>query len=168
MTEFEGKEHYNLITRALTVEYEHDPQLIHDEGLFRIYGRTDASLWAIVDEEDYHYLIQWRWSYARTVRGKYYIQRRTGNSMKKFCGGFVHMRGFKRGIYLHHEIMARKGDVPPSPAHKIRDHINGNSLDCRRENLRWATISQNNLNRPGTLERLRLSGALKEMFDVPY
>lgn len=43
-------------------------------------------------------------------------------------------------LRLHRVVMdAKNGDVI--------DHINGNGLDCRRENLRFVTNAQNNYNR---------------------
>ena len=49
-----------------------------------------------------------------------------------------------RGVYktslLHHMILDKK------PKLDI-DHINGNKLDCRKENLRHITRSENNFNR---------------------
>lgn len=47
----------------------------------------------------------------------------------------------KRSVYLHQLIAARMGIVGRP------DHINRNRLDCRRSNLRSATISQSNYNR---------------------
>lgn len=43
---------------------------------------------------------------------------------------------------LHHFIL----DVKPSRSRQI-DHANGNKLDCRRENLRFATNGENQMNR---------------------
>lgn len=78
----------------------------------------------IVDDEDYEYLMQWKWHYhnggyaARCIRNK----------------------GNKKTILMHREILGlKKGE--------IGDHINHNGLDNRRENLRKCTYSQNNMNR---------------------
>lgn len=47
----------------------------------------------------------------------------------------------RKAVYMHHEILG----YPPSG--KIVDHINGNKLDNRRENLRFITRQQNQFNR---------------------
>ena len=48
-----------------------------------------------------------------------------------------------RTIYMHREILG----TPPSPKHEA-DHRNGNTLDNRKENLRWATRVENMRNKP--------------------
>lgn len=45
-----------------------------------------------------------------------------------------------RNLHMHHEILPRKKGYET-------DHINGNTLDNRRCNLRYATPSQNQANR---------------------
>lgn len=78
---------------------------------------------AIVDDEDFTFLSQWSWSYD----GKGYARR--NEQMPD---------GRQRTIRMHRVIMGSPpGDV---------DHINRNSLDNRRENLRAVTHTQNLFN----------------------
>lgn len=83
---------------------------------------------AIVDEDDYDFLTQWKWSlsgrYARTV---FYPKDINGK--------------LARIEVLMHKILM--GDIPG----KITDHINNNSLDNRRCNLREATLNDNARNK---------------------
>jgi hypothetical protein len=87
---------------------------------------------AIVDDDLYDSLTRRRWhAWRNPVTGKYYARRyvRTG-------GGRRHL------IHMHREVV---GLLPGDPMRT--DHIDGNTLDNRRENLRVATTSQNNANR---------------------
>ena len=96
-----------------------------------IYIRRDLSLTTLVDEEDYPFLVQWTWGLQVCSRGKNYARR-------YIC---------KQNVYLHRVVM-RRVCPPPSPAHRYVDHINGDGLDNRRSNLRWATASENARNTP--------------------
>lgn len=83
---------------------------------------------ALVDDEDYAYLTQWKW---RLMRG--YAVR----NLRR-----VNTNGRKRTyISMHREINK-------TPAGLLTDHINRNKLDNRKENLRTATQQQNQWNKP--------------------
>ena len=81
---------------------------------------------ALVDDEDFEYLNQWKW----TCVGRGYAQRKYS------------IKGGRKGInmYMHRDIVS-------IPKDKFIDHINGNGLDNRKSNLRICTLSQNNANR---------------------
>lgn len=83
---------------------------------FPISGGT-----CIVDYEDYHRINEVTWHLSK----KGYVVNDTGK------GGTRNVR------QLHQEIL---GDCPPG---FVIDHINGNTLDNRKCNLRFATIQQN-------------------------
>ena len=140
---------YELITRV--AGSRSISELVHDDGLPRIYGKKDLSLWAVVDPDDFAYFSRWCWSYARSPWGKLYICRRAnfGSHYKQIDGQRFYIPGRQRTLYLHREIVLRLGRKPPSSEHKLVDHRNGNSLDCRRKNLRWSTYSENNTDQHG-------------------
>jgi hypothetical protein len=84
--------------------------------------------YALVDVSDFEALSVYRWGYI-TTRGRKYATR--------------YERGSKRTkVFMHREILGlTRGD-------KIQgDHINGDTLDNRRENLRPASHGQNQHNR---------------------
>ena len=136
-----AREVYERMWRA----FARNPKTELIDTPYRIYGKADASLWAAVDEVDYHFFIEWLWSYSMSPGGKLYIKRNTSGSAAYKNGHRI--RGVQQSVYLHIEIMKRKGELPPSPAHKIVNHDDGNSLNCTRENLHWATIGENNKHR---------------------
>lgn len=93
----------------------------------------------LLDWIDYQWAIRWRWSWCtskigRNRRHKVYARRNTGNGLSQ------------QWLWLHKEICFRQHGPAPSLFHTIADHANGLTLDCRRENLRWATASGNRLN----------------------
>lgn len=79
---------------------------------------------AIVDDDMFDYLSQWKWQCVSVG----YAQRRTGSILGK-----------RTWIYMHRQIMN-------APKTLEVDHINGNKLDNRRENLRLCTRAQNRRN----------------------
>lgn len=78
---------------------------------------------AIVDDCDYDYLMQWKWYYHKD-RPKGYARR----------GHYT--------VYMHRVILERMGFKDFSRS----DHINRDKLDNRRRNLRPATASQSQCN----------------------
>lgn len=72
---------------------------------------------AIVDAEDYDWLMQWPW-HANIIKG-----------------GLIYVRSKVNG-YLHRLIMKAE-------RHQFIDHINGNTLDNRKCNLRLCNKSDN-------------------------
>lgn len=99
---------------------------------WRIWLDDRAQLYAVVDEDDWHYFSQWLWC-PKISRGgwKVYARRNIGRA------------DWSQSVYLHIEILKLKAPEPPTPLHTLADHINGDSLMCRRENLQWATPSMN-------------------------
>lgn len=77
----------------------------------------------VVDAADYEWLGRHRW-FAKGAEGKYYAGRSVRGKI----------------IMMHREIMK-------PPPEMVVDHIDGNSLNNRRSNLRICTPRQNNHNR---------------------
>lgn len=81
---------------------------------------------AIVDDEDFEWLNQWKWHASDSGFGFY--AKREFNKNK-----------IRNRIRMHRLIM-------DAPDNKQVDHINGNRLDNRRHNLRTCTNMQNSWN----------------------
>ena len=88
----------------------------------------------IVSDEDYDMLSKHKW-YASNGKGKYYVSSNTK------------IEGFRRHILMHRLIMG----ILDNPDIQV-DHINGDTLDNRRENLRICNRAQNSQNKIGNPE----------------
>ena len=79
---------------------------------------------ALVDDEDFEYLNQWKW-YAHNHHGKFYATRS------------IRINGKKKTVRMHRVIVNNTNPKMHT------DHQNGDSLDNRRMNLRICTASEN-------------------------
>lgn len=87
---------------------------------------------AIVDDVDAVALSAWKWCACRQSRGRKFVAVRGDRST-----------GRKRLIYMHRQIMGlTAGDGMEA------DHLNHDTLDNRRENLRVVTPKQNKRYQP--------------------
>lgn len=91
---------------------------------------------AMVDDEDFKKVSQFKW-YAAVTPHTVYAKRI----------GPRDINGKRQNILMHRFILG----LNPSRIEKQCDHINGNGIDNRKENLRLATGSQNcaNTRSPG-------------------
>ena len=83
----------------------------------------------IVDDDDYEWLSEYKWSASVDKRDKYVSARTT---MYKYFEGYKWRRGVKMSRLI---LDAKKGEQV--------DHVNGDSLDNRRSNLRICTAPEN-------------------------
>lgn len=99
--------------------------------------------YAIVDKKDFNWLSQWKWfCWEKNKNGQKYAYRGQNKN------------GIHFPIQMHREILnAKKG--------QICDHINRNGLDNRRKNLRFASYSQNAMNRRKNLNN---TSGIKDLY----
>lgn len=94
--------------------------------------RLSKGLFALVSDEDFEFLLQWKWCASYGSRGtKWYAVRKEG----------------RRTVRMHREVLCRKynslAPLVPQLFNMVVDHINHNSLDNRRENLELVTQTEN-------------------------
>ena len=100
---------------------------------------------AIIDDDDYERINAYRWSTQVARSGQRFYAVRN-----EYSKG-----GSYRRVYMHRFIM-------DAPEGKEIDHVNGNGLDNRQNNLRVCTSSQNRMNRgPSNASKTGLKGVFK-------
>jgi hypothetical protein len=88
-------------------------------------------MFAIVDDEDFDFISKWKWRASGGNRGHFYAAR---------------VERTQDGLHIKAVNMHRV--INNTPDGLVTDHINGNTLDNRRENLRASTFTQNSYNCP--------------------
>lgn len=96
-------------------------------------GKNKGKYFAIVDDEDFERVNQFRWSIAKTWNGLNY-------AVRAGSGG--------KTIYMHRFILGIENSKLP-----IVDHINGNGLNNCKMNIRISNYAENANNRRNKLTR---------------
>lgn len=100
----------------------------------------------LVDDEDFERLNKWSWWADARVESRQPV-----SSIYRS----TKIKGINKAIPIAHELIGRKEGF-------VTDHINGNVLDNRKANLRFATIAQNTRNRwawRGEYKGVRIKGS---------
>jgi hypothetical protein len=119
-----------------------DPNEWQDQHEHRIYADDTLLVYAIVDAEDYPWACRWKWHINKPHFNRH-------GQKKYLCRSVGWGKNYRPKLYLHVEIMKRTGITPPTPAHTLVDHLDGDEFNCQRGNLVWATHGENNHNRYG-------------------
>ena len=99
-----------------------------------IESKTHGTHEVLLDDEDYEWAKEYNWHLniqrnESATLPKYYARRRIGM-----------VEGKQKNMLLHREILKPL-------KRQVTDHINGNTLDNRKENLRVCDKNQNQANR---------------------
>lgn len=105
-------------------------------GMAREISLTNGVV-AVVDDQDYEWLNAFRWVPIAGRRGAVYAMRTAKRIRADGTLGWTSRQ-------MQRDVLDPDWTAPRS---MLVDHIDGNTLDCRRSNLRWATYEESNRNR---------------------
>lgn len=95
--------------------------------IFLIHSKKHGSFEVIVDDADWDEVKKYKWHIGKQPKRKAIYARRNE---------YVNGKRPPKEVALHTHLTG----------YKMTDHINGNGLDCRRSNMREATVTQNRHN----------------------
>ena len=101
---------------------------------------------ALVDDEDYAELVQYKWFAHNTYKNLWYAER----NQKYMNGGRSTTQ-----IKMHRVVMGVNGKLDTS---NHIDHIDGDGLNNQKSNLRFVTMRQNQQNRHLPLRSSNMTG----------
>lgn len=100
----------------------------------RINGyHTDEPVITLLDEDDYDRFRHWKWQESQDGYARRNRQHTDANGAKRW-----------QTVLLHRAVLGLVGVDTPE---ECVDHINGNRLDNRKENLRLVSLSENSFSR---------------------
>lgn len=91
-----------------------------------VFLPLNRGLVAVIDFSDFEKIREFKWSVILKKSGRKYVYRSSPRDKK----------GRRRSLYLSREL------ISPAPRQTV-DHVNGDTLDHRRKNLRPCTHRQN-------------------------
>lgn len=97
---------------------------------FTINSKTHGAKIVIIDNEDYDIIKDYKWGVSKKV------------------DSFYVMRTGKSDLNIKHKVRLHRA-ITSCPSDKVVDHINGNTLDNRKCNLRVCTNAENLRNSRG-------------------
>lgn len=107
----------------------------------------ESELFCVVDAVDY------AWASRNLWRPKWDRHGRKAYATRSLDVRRNERRVLSVTLYLHKQVCLLEHGPPPSRRHTIGDHKDGNSLNCRRSNMRWATPRMNRQNVDGWFAR---------------
>lgn len=97
----------------------------------RIWLDPANNIYCTLDPEDFEWAVKYTWhAMPDRHKRKFYASRTT------------RVKGVGVRYYMHKEILERQG-LKKRKTQTIGDHLDGDSLNNRRYNLKWATPKQN-------------------------
>ena len=96
----------------------------------------------VVDNEDFELLSQYKWTLGVGGYSSAHIPKKDDSYKGRFA---INKRRYKDKVYLYKKAYMHWMVLPNNTG--LTDHINGNTLDNRKQNLRPATHQQNMANR---------------------